>query len=144
MKNTGFPTPVAAQLGGVSAKTLENWRSRDFLHPSIFCQRPKPSIYSFRDIIAVRVAATLLEQGISMARMKRVVEYLRKRKGLELTTTDLLAGTMLVTDGKDVFEVTTSMAISTLLRPGQRMLFMVPLSDLVAELQLNALKHHAA
>lgn len=120
--------------------TLDNWDRRGFLKASV---QPAGGhgvsrIYSFRDLIAIRVAAALRERSIDVRNLRRVVEYLRKRKGLDLSASEVLASTVLVTDGHDLYEVAGDGSISTLRRPGQRMLLMVPLDELVAELQAKA------
>lgn len=135
----GFPTPVAAKLTDVSVATLDNWDRRGFLKASV---QPAGGhgvsrVYSFRDLIAIRIAADL-RQSIDVRNLRRVVDYLRKRKGLELSASEVLASTSLVTDGHDVYEVAGDVSVSTLRRPGQRMLLMVPLGELVAELQAKA------
>ena len=145
-RGPGFPTPVAAKLTGVSVATLDNWDRRGFLKASI---QPAGGhgvsrVYSFRDLIAIRVASALRERSIDVRNLRRVVEYLRKRKGLDLTASEVLASTLLVTDGHDVYEVAGDASISTLRRPGQRMLLMVPLDELVAELQAKARALRAA
>ena len=143
----GFPTPIAAKLTGVSVATLDNWDRRGFLKASV---QPAGGhgvsrIYSFRDLIAIRVAAALRERSIDVRNLRRVVEYLRKRKGLDLSASEVLASTILVTDGHDVYEIAGDVfQISTLRRPGQRMLLMVPLDELVAELQAKARALRAA
>jgi DNA-binding transcriptional MerR regulator len=141
----GFPTAAASKLTGVSIKTLENWDTRGFLKPSVRASRGRglPRVYSFRDLIAIRVALDL-RQSIDVRNLRRVVDYLRKRKGLELSTSDVLASTSLVTDGDDVYEVTGDVSISMLRRPGQRLLLMVPLDELVAQLQAKARALRAA
>jgi hypothetical protein len=142
----GFPRTLAAKLAGVTVETLENWDRRAFLKPSIPGRRPKPSIYTFRDLIAIRVAATLSGQGIEVHRLKRVVEYLRKRKGLSLTASDVLASTLLVSDGRDVYEVDgvdALVGVSTLRDPDQSVM-LVPFGRLVAKVQAAALKASAS
>lgn len=140
-----YPTPLAAKLTGVSKKTLENWTARGFLEPSIEVApgRGYSRVYSFRDLIAIRVACELRAAGISFPSLRRVVAHLRKRKGLSVS--DALASTKLVTDGKDVFQEVDGKALeSTLMRPGQRVLFVVPLDELVTELQAKARALRAA
>ncbi len=141
----GFPTQTAATLTGVTRKTLENWDRRGFLKPSIKGARGHglSRIYSFRDLIAIRVADDLRAQGIEVHKLRRVVEYLRKRKGLDFTTSDVLAGTMLVTDGVDVYEVDGNARVSTLRHPDQSAL-MVPLGRLVAKIRADAKSVRAA
>lgn len=138
----GFPTAVAARLAGVTTKTLKSWGHRGFLRPSLVGGPRRPSIYTFREVLALRVAATLCAQGIEVHRLKRVVEYLRKRKGLELSASDVLASTLLVSDGRDVYEVNGADAItgiSTLRNPDQAVM-LVQLGRLVAQLQADARK----
>ena len=68
--------------------------------------------------IAIRVADELRTQGIEVHKLRRVVEYLRQRKGLELTASDVLANTMLISDGHDVYEVEGDVTVSTLPQTG--------------------------
>jgi DNA-binding transcriptional MerR regulator len=144
MRNEGFPTPVAAKLTGVSVKTLENWDSRAFLKPTIAEAggRGVSRIYSFRDVIAIRVVCELRDAGISLSSLRRVVKYLRARKGL--SANEALASTSLVTDGHDVFELEGKVTLSALRRPGQRVVFVVPFDELVTELQAKARALQAA
>jgi DNA-binding transcriptional MerR regulator len=140
----GFPTPIAAKITGVSVDTLDSWERRGFLKASI---RPAGGhgvarVYSFRDLIAVRVAHELRSTGIPPQALRKVVAYLCARRGL--SPTDALASTNLVTDGRDVYEVNGDVTLSTLRRPGQRMLLMLPLDEFVAELQANARALRAA
>jgi len=135
----GFPTPVAASLTGVSAKTLENWDARNFLRPSIKSPRGhgRTKSYSFRDLVAIRVADDLRKRGIDVRHLRTVIAYVRKRKGLELTASDVLASTMLATDGVDVYEVDNGVQISALRHPDQGAL-LVPLGRHVAVLKAGA------
>jgi DNA-binding transcriptional MerR regulator len=139
----GFQTEVAAKLGGVTVDMLANWDRTGFLSPSVPAKRRGISRrYSFRDLVAVRVAAQLRAEGIPLQALRKVVAYLCARTGL--SPTEALAATNLVTDGQDVHEVTGEASISTLRRPGQRMLLMVPLDAVVTELQARARALRAA
>jgi DNA-binding transcriptional MerR regulator len=146
LKHDGFPTPMATVLSGVSRKTLENWDQRGFLKPSI---KGAPGhgharVYSFRDLIAIRVADDLRSRGIEVHKLRQVVDYLRKRKGLELTTSDVLVSTMLVIDGHDLYEVEGDVTISALRKAGQRVMLIVPLGEIVTEIQSEARALRAA
>jgi hypothetical protein len=58
-------------------------------------------------------------------------------KGLK-STTEALASTQFITDGRDVFEVVDvrkAVMLSALRKPGQRMLLVVPLGEHVTALQ---------
>lgn len=143
----GFPTPIASKLTGVSVKTLENWDTRGFLKPSVMAARGHGAhrVYSFRDLVAITVADDLRERGFDVRHLRRVVEYLRKRKGLDLSASDILASTVLVTDGHDVYEIDgeQGVRISTLRHPDQSVL-LVPLGRLIAKMQADALKRLAS
>jgi MerR family transcriptional regulator/heat shock protein HspR len=136
-----FPTDVAAKLGKVTPKTLERWQATGFLSPTVPApQRGRSALYTFADVVAIRIAAQLRAEGASLQGLRRVVAYLSKRKGL--SPTQALATTHLVTDGHDVYELAGDVSISTLRRPGQRtmLLLIVPLHDVVAELQVRAVR----
>ena len=141
----GFPTPAAATLTGVSRKTLENWDRRGFLKPSVKGARGHgfSRVYSFRDLVAIRVADDLRQRGIDVRHLRLVIAYLRKRKGLDLTTSDVLASAVLVTDGVDVYEVDGDARVSTLRHPDQSAL-MVPLGRFVAKIKAGAKQVFAA
>jgi DNA-binding transcriptional MerR regulator len=143
-RRDGFPTPIAAKLTGVSVATLDNWDRRGFLKASIQAAggHGVSRVYSFRDLIAIRIARDLKHEGIPLQALRRVVTYLCARKGLK--PADALASTNLITDGRDVYAVAGDVTISALRRPGQRMLLMVPLGELVAELQAKARALRAA
>jgi DNA-binding transcriptional MerR regulator len=143
MIDDGFITEVAARLGGVTVDVLETWSESKLLCASVPAPRRGVSRrYTFRDVIAIRVLRELREGGIGGKSLHRVVKYLRNRKGL--SANEVLASTTLVTDGHDVYEVDGAMTVSALRRPGQRLLFVLALDELVAELQIKARALRAA
>jgi DNA-binding transcriptional MerR regulator len=128
-------------LSGVNPKTLHYWDRSGFLGPSVQEAHGTGSRrrYSFRDLVALRVAHDLRERGVSLQGLRRVVEFLRSMEGLEQP----LAETYLVTDGTDVFIRRGDVAISALRQPGQHYLaFVLDLSQAVGELhaQVAALR----
>ena len=58
-------------------------------------------MYSFRDLIALKVVKSLLDGGMSLQRVRRAYEYLRRRHGLEQHLSEI----KLITDGKSIFKV---------------------------------------
>jgi hypothetical protein len=140
-----FPIDLAAKIARVTTRRLNSWHETGFLLPSVPApQRGRSALYSFADLVAIRVAAQLGDEGISVQALRKVVAYLCKRKGL--SPTQALATTHLVTDGHDVYELAGDVSISTLRRPGQRtmLLMVVPLHDVVAELAAKARALRAA
>jgi hypothetical protein len=90
----------------------------------------------------VRVAIELRGRGITLAELRKVIAYLKKRTGL--SATDALASTLLVTDGHDVYEVSDGASFSALRAPGQRTMCIVPLATLVSEVQRGVRELDAA
>jgi hypothetical protein len=88
---------------------------------------------SFSDLLALRVARELREAGVSTQSLRRIVDFLRTRKGL----TQPLAGFRLIVTGSDV-QVGTGpeKVMSALLRPGQTSLaFVFDLARTVDEMK---------
>lgn len=134
MNIEGFPTTQVERLTGIGAKTLHFWDRTGFLSPSILQAHGTGSrrIYSFRDLVALRVAAELRDAGISLQSLRKVVSGLREIRGLEQP----LAETYLITNGQDVFEKHGPDIISVLNQPRQQCwLFVVDLSKTVDELR---------
>lgn len=114
----GFTVSQVERLTGVNRKTLHFWDHSGFLSPSLQRAHGTGSrrLYSFRDLVALRVAAQLRKAGISLQSLRAVTERLK-------TLTDLdnpLAETYLVTDGVDVWERRGDELLSWLREPGQR------------------------
>lgn len=130
----GFSTAQVEHLTGIGAKTLHFWDQSGFLSPSIVGAHGTGSrrIYSFRDLVALRVAAQLRDAGISLQSLRKVVSALREMHGLEQP----LAETFLVTNGRDVLERHGDELMSVFRQPGQAIFsFVVDLSQTVTTLR---------
>ncbi len=129
----GFTAGRAAKLSAVPYRTLDYWARSRFLVPSLARAGGKGTVrlYSFQDLVALRVARELRGAGISLQSLRKVVRHLRGRK-----RTASFANTFLVSDGKDVFERRGDELISTLRQPGQlAMAWLIDLGQVVEELQ---------
>jgi len=139
----GFPIHLAAELTGVTLRTLVNWCSRDFVKPSVSPGRTGPGgerLYSFRDLVAIRVADVLRRQGIDVRHLPLVVDYIRKRDGLELEQ-PLVADTILVSDGRGFREVQCTASLMEVRQggvPEPLSIVLIPFGELVNELQTKA------
>lgn len=99
----------AARLTGCSEAQLWYWER-------IGLVTPDDGEYSFRDLVALRVVASLLEAGLALGRVRRAVRYL-------LESGDDVAGLRLVTDGDRVWACRDDGQILDALRRGQMALF---------------------
>ncbi len=116
MSEAGYSAGQAARLSRTPYRTLDYWAKSGFLAPSLAPARGKGSQrrYSFADLVALRVASLLREQGISLRQLRRVVARLRER-GYDAP----LAQAYLVSDGRDVYERRGDELTSLLRQPGQ-------------------------
>jgi DNA-binding transcriptional MerR regulator len=115
-----YRTSDVVRITGINRKTLHHWARTNFVVPSV--QKAKGTgsrrLYSFSDLIALRVVKQLRHAGVSVQALRKVAAYLRKR-GFE----EPFAEVYLVTDGKDVQAVTQEGLLSVFQAPGQQMLF---------------------
>lgn len=68
-----------ANLTGLSIRQLQYWDSTDFFHPSFQDEAGKPygRIYSFRDVVSLRILALLRnEYGVSLQELRKIGEWL--------------------------------------------------------------------
>ncbi len=72
-----FTTREAQRLTGLSARRLQYWDETDFVRPSIAARhgRGAPRLYSFRDLVQLRVAA-LLRDRLSLQALRRLKDAL--------------------------------------------------------------------
>jgi DNA-binding transcriptional MerR regulator len=113
-----FSTGDAVRITGVSFRNIDYWARTKFIVPSVAEANGTGTErrYSFSDLLALRVAREMREAGISTQSLRRVVEFLRTRRGLR---NPLAQGRLIIT-GSDVHVATSRDKImSTLLRPGQ-------------------------
>jgi DNA-binding transcriptional MerR regulator len=100
----GFTVPQTVRLTGCTSHQLRYWDQVNLLRPSI--QRSdgrqgKARLYSFRDLVALKVVRSLLDGGMSLQQVRRAYSFLRRQAGLERHLSEV----KLVTDGRSIFEV---------------------------------------
>jgi DNA-binding transcriptional MerR regulator len=113
-----FSTGAAVRITGVSFRNIDYWARTKFIVPSIADAKGTGTErrYSFSDLLALRIARELREAGISTQSLRRVVDFLRTRKGLR----NPLAECHLIVTGSDVqVAAGREKIMSALLRPGQ-------------------------
>ena len=74
---TGFSADVARRVVGISYRQLDYWDKTGLLRPSIRAARGKGSrrVYSFEDLVELRVIAGLLAVGVSLRKAARYVRH---------------------------------------------------------------------
>ena len=125
----GFTADQAIRFTGCTAHQLRYWDRIGLVKPSVQATGGRPGVrrlYSFRDLVSLKVIRSLQEGGMSLQRVRRAYEYLRKRAGLE----EHLSQVKLVTDGKSIFKIARNDGeILDALREGQ-MAFFVAIDEI--------------
>ena len=104
MKKDAFTSKQACYLSGCTSHQLRYWDKVELVSPTIQSSNGKPGVpklYSFRDIVSLRVIKTLLDNGMSIQRVRRAWKYLIRNGNLE----DQLSEVKLVSDGDTIFSV---------------------------------------
>ena len=111
----GYRGPTACAAAGITYRQLDYWARTDLVQPTIRSASGSGSqrLYSFKDILVLKVVKRLLDTGVSLQNIRVAVETLRLRG------VDDLARITLLSDGTTVYECTSSEEVVDLLRGGQ-------------------------
>ena len=119
----GFTALQASRFTGSTGNQLRYWDKIGLVKPSVQETGGRPGVrrmYSFRDLVALKVVKSLLDGGMSLQRVRRAYEYLRGNADLD----EQLSTVKLVTDGKSIFKITKDDGeILDMLRQGQMAFF---------------------
>lgn len=111
----GYRGPTACKAAGITYRQLDYWARTGLVEPSV---RPATGsgtqrLYSFRDILVLKVVKRLLDTGVSLQQIRSAVGHLRER-GVED-----LAQITLMSDGASVYECTSADEVIDLVQGGQ-------------------------
>ena len=111
----GFRGPVACSAAGITYRQLDYWARTGLVVPEVRGASGSGSqrLYSFRDILILKVIKRLIDAGISLQQIRTAIEHLRARGVDDLTQVTLMS------DGVSVFECTSDDEVIDLLRGGQ-------------------------
>ena len=87
-------------------------------------------LYSFADLVALRVARQLRAAGFSLQSLRQVVDYLRERKSYN----NPLARVYLICVDGDLVERNENELISLIKNRGQKLLWFIDLEDMRSSL----------
>ncbi|MGH2752007.1 MAG: MerR family transcriptional regulator [Actinomycetota bacterium] len=120
----GFSAHEASRYTGCTPHQLRYWDRICLVTPGVQSTGGRPGVkrlYAFRDLVSLRVIKSLLDGGMSLQRIRKAIEFLRKKADLD----EHLSALKLVTDGSSIFELTKSDGrIQDALREGQMSFFL--------------------
>ncbi|MCU1487590.1 MAG: putative transcriptional regulator [Actinomycetia bacterium] len=121
--------PQVCKIVGITYRQLDHWARTDLLRPSVSDATGSGSqrLYSYGDLVELRTIKQMLDAGISLARARTAIAYLRENLGQDLATADL------VIRGKDSLLVRDREETIDLFRRGQGAMSFIALHDVKEE-----------
>jgi DNA-binding transcriptional MerR regulator len=132
----GFTGHQACKFTGCSPRQLRYWDQIGLVQPTIQGTGGRPGVprlYSFRDLVALRVVKSLIDGGMSLQRVRRSWDFLNKKAHLDRHLSEV----QLVTDGQSIFRIARRDGeVMDALREGQ-MAFFVAIDDIATSVHTN-------
>jgi DNA-binding transcriptional MerR regulator len=111
----GFRGPQACAIVGISYRQLDYWARTGLVSPEL--REAKGSgtqrLYSFRDLVHLRVIKNLLDAGVALPKIRKAIRYIADELGTPLENVTLMS------DGSSIYAATSDTEIVDLLRKGQ-------------------------
>jgi DNA-binding transcriptional MerR regulator len=111
----GYRGVSACHAVGISYRQLDYWARTGLVVPSIRDASGSGTqrLYSFRDLVVLKVVKRLLDAGVSLQNIRKAIETLRSHGVGDL------AGITLISDGTTVYECRSPEEVVDLLQGGQ-------------------------
>lgn len=112
----GYRGPTVSNLIGISYRQLDYWARTDLVTPSVRAADGSGSqrLYSFTDLVELRIIKRLLDAGVSLQRIRDAIAYLRREAaGKPLTDITLMS------DGKRIYACHSGEEVIDVLSHGQ-------------------------
>ena len=111
----GYRGTTACHAAGITYRQLDYWARTGLVEPSV---RPATGsgtqrLYSFRDILVLKVVKRLLDTGVSLHQIRTAVTHLRERGVADLSKITLMS------DGASVYECMSPDEVIDLVQGGQ-------------------------
>lgn len=130
----GVNAKTACRITGLSYRQLDYWDRTHVIKPTLQEATGTGSarLYSFVDLVQLRVAKVLRDKGISLQRLCKCLTYLRKHTP---EVEQPLAQLRLLTDGDSVFVLTKDPKIMVDTLRGGQLVWSLALGEIVAEVR---------
>jgi DNA-binding transcriptional MerR regulator len=113
--DVGYRGPTACSAAGITYRQLDYWARTGLVEPTVRAAGGSGTqrLYSFRDILLLKVIKRLLDAGVSLQQIRTAVDHLRARG------TDDITRVTLMSDGASVYECTSADEVIDLVQGGQ-------------------------
>lgn len=114
---SGYRAPQVCKLVGITYRQLDYWARTDLLVPSLQQATGSGSqrLYSFTDVVQLKVIKRLLDAGMSLKKIRSAVEILRE----QLDSDQPLADVTLLSDGQTIYAAHSEEEVVDIFRRGQ-------------------------
>src|SRR5918992_5352763 len=115
LEDVGYRGPTACAAAGITYRQLDYWARTALVEPSIRAAQGSGSqrLYSFTDILVLKVVKRLLDTGVSLQQIRTAVSHLRDRGVHDLAQITLMS------DGVSVYECKSPDEVVDLVQGGQ-------------------------
>jgi DNA-binding transcriptional MerR regulator len=136
-----YNSKQASRIAGVSLRQIQYWDERGFIRPSVKAAQGRGSkrLYSFHDLLCLKVMKDLTRRGLSLRRSRRCLQPLRRYSAGHGRALESLR---YLTDGDKLFVITSDRG-KILDAIDRQFVFSVGIGNLVRELN-NSLRRGAA
>lgn len=129
-----FNTKTVSAITNLSTRQIDYWDRTHFIKPSVSEASGYGSVrlYSFSDLVQLKVAKTLMDKSISLQKIRKAISYLKKNMPeIQKPLSEL----RFLTDGETIFVLTKdSKKIIDTLKSGQ-VVFSIALGEIVESLK---------
>ncbi|MFZ9628601.1 MAG: MerR family transcriptional regulator [Ilumatobacteraceae bacterium] len=105
----GYSGTTAAKVVGITYRQLDYWARTSLVRPSLADASGSGSrrLYSYRDLLELRLVKSLLDAGIKLEAVRSVFEYLREHVDSDIVSAHLVisGSDVLLCDGDDLIDV---------------------------------------
>jgi DNA-binding transcriptional MerR regulator len=109
MTEQGYSGTKAAAIVGITYRQLDYWARTDLIRPSLADASGSGSrrLYSYRDLLELRVIKSLLDAGIKLESVRTAFEYLRTHVDTDIASAHLVisGGDVILCDGEQLIDV---------------------------------------
>jgi DNA-binding transcriptional MerR regulator len=132
----GFYGPQVCSLVGITYRQLDYWARTGLLQPSVSAAKGSGSrrVYSYGDVLELKVIKQLLDAGISLQAARQAVECLRGDLGIDVAASNL------VLNGTRSVLARSNGEVVDLMAGGQGVFNIVPLAGVVDELEADIVR----
>ena len=129
MTEVGYRGPQACKIVNITYRQLDYWTRTDLVAPSISPATGSGTqrLYSFNDLLQLKVIKQLLDAGMSLQKVREALDYARTTLAGDWTKATIVA------DGNGVYALTSEQEVFDLLRRGQGVLGAVVAVDAVSK-----------